>query len=201
MGYFLMTLSLGVGLLLLLTMDKKYHSIFNYTKMPGLGRIEQIVLIVLSSSILVMSGYLLHKFTSYIEVEKVEEVIIESDSLLVERAKVEVSFEDSVFNYIKFLDIKHPEVVLKQAKIESGNFKSKIFKENNNMFGMKIPFKRANTVQGENLGYAVYNTWQESIIDYALYQTYSAKGMTKEEYIQHLGKSYAEDINYKQKIK
>ena len=115
--------------------------------------------------------------------------------------KQEVAFEDSVYQYILFLNIKHPEVVFKQAKIESGNFKSKVFRENNNMFGMKIPYKRANIVGGENLGYAVYNNWQESIIDYALYQTYSAKGMNKEQYIQHLGASYAEDPDYKSKVK
>ena len=69
------------------------------------------------------------------------------------------------------------------------------------MFGMKIPYKRADIAGGENLGYAVYNTWQESIIDYALYQTYTAKGMNKEQYIQHPGVSYAEDPDYKAKVK
>ena len=55
----------------------------------------------------------------------------------------EISFEDSVYNYILELNIQHPEVVLRQARIESGNFKSRVFLENNNMFGMKIPYKRA----------------------------------------------------------
>lgn len=112
-----------------------------------------------------------------------------------------ISFEDSVYNYIKSLNIKHPDVVFKQARIESGNFTSDIFKENNNMFGMKIPYKRANTIIGENKGYAVYNNWKECILDYALYQTYSGKNMTREEYINFLGDSYAEDLEYKQKIK
>lgn len=113
----------------------------------------------------------------------------------------QISFEDSVYTYIIELNIKHPDVVLKQAKIESGNFKSKIFIENNNMFGFKKAYKRANTQIGVNRGHATYNSWQECIIDYALYQTYSAKNLSKEEYINFLGKHYAEDPNYKNLIR
>ena len=113
----------------------------------------------------------------------------------------QISFEDSVYTYIIELNIKHPDVVLKQAKIESGNFKSKVFLENNNMFGFKKVFKRANTQVDTNRGYAVYDSWQECVIDYALYQTYSAKNLSREEYIIFLGKHYAEDPNYENLIR
>ena len=112
----------------------------------------------------------------------------------------EITFEDSVYNYILELNIQHPEVVLRQARIESGNFKSRIFLENNNMFGMKIPNKRPNMVSGSNRGYAVYNSWQESIIDYALYQVYSGKNLSQEDYIKMLNNNYAEDVNYLNKL-
>ena len=112
----------------------------------------------------------------------------------------EISFEDSVYNYILELNIQHPEIVLRQARIESGNFKSRIFLENNNMFGMKIPNKRPNMVSGSNRGYAVYNSWQESIIDYALYQVYSGKNLSQEDYIKMLNNNYAEDVNYLNKL-
>ena len=148
---------------------------------------------------IIVGSYLLGTINWTTQAEVIDP--IPTDSILVATAKQEVAFEDSVYQYILFLNIKHPEVVFKQAKIESGNFKSKVFKENNNMFGMKMSYKRANIAGGENLGYAVYNTWQESIIDYALYQTYTAKGMNKEQYIQHLGASYAEDPDYKSKVK
>lgn len=148
---------------------------------------------------IIVGSYLLGAINWTTQAEVIDP--IPTDSILVATAKQEVAFEDSVYQYILFLNIKHPEVVFKQAKIESGNFKSKVFKENNNMFGMKMSYKRANIAGGENLGYAVYNTWQESIIDYALYQTYTAKGMNKEQYIQHLGASYAEDPDYKSKVK
>ena len=112
----------------------------------------------------------------------------------------EISFEDSVYNYILELNIQHPEVVLRQARIESGNFKSRVFLENNNMFGMKIPNKRPNMVSGSNSGYAVYNNWQESVIDYALYQVYSGKNLSKEDYINMLNNNYAEDVEYLNKL-
>lgn len=112
----------------------------------------------------------------------------------------EISFEDSVYNYILELNIQHPEVVLRQARIESGNFKSRVFLENNNMFGMKIPSKRPNMVSGSNRGYAVYNNWQESVIDYALYQVYSGKNLSKEDYINMLNNNYAEDTEYLNKL-
>ena len=112
----------------------------------------------------------------------------------------EISFEDSVYNYILELNIQHPEVVLRQARTESGNFKSRVFLENNNMFGMKIPSKRPNMVSGSNRGYAVYNNWQESVIDYALYQVYSGKNLSKEDYINMLNNNYAEDTEYLNKL-
>ena len=101
-----------------------------------------------------------------------EVVLTETEDVLTHDT---LEFRDSVFNYIQELNIKHPEIVFKQAQIESGNFSSKVFRENNNMFGMRVPFRRANTVIGENRGYAVYESWRHSVIDYALYQMYSAK--------------------------
>lgn len=117
-----------------------------------------------------------------------------------EEVLAELAFEDSVYNYIIELNIQHPDIVFRQAILESGNFKSKVFKDNNNMFGFKQAFKRANTQTGTNRGYAVYNSWQECVIDYALYQTYSAKNMTEDNYIDFLGRNYAEDPEYKNKI-
>jgi len=123
-----------------------------------------------------------------------------TDTELIEQAEKDISFEDSVYNYIVFLEIKHPDIVMRQARIESGNFKSKIFKENNNMFGFKKAYKRPNTQCGINCGYACYSNWKQCIIDYALYQTYSAKNMSKKDYINFLDKNYAEDPKYKNKL-
>ena len=112
-----------------------------------------------------------------------------------------ISFEDSVYHYILELNIRHPDVVFKQARIESGNFTSRIFRSNNNMFGFKQAYKRPNTQVGVDRGYAKYDSWKECVIDYALYQTYSAKNLNEEDYIKFLGNNFAEDPDYLDKIK
>lgn len=114
----------------------------------------------------------------------------------------EISFEIELYEYIKSLNIAHPEIVLAQAKIESGNFKSSLFLQHNNLFGMKLPRKRATVATGKTpSGFAKYKSWQYSVIDYALYQTYSAKNLTEEDYIKFLNRNYAEDPIYNIKLK
>ena len=98
------------------------------------------------------------------------------------------------------LKIAHPDIVMAQAIIESGNFKSKIFKENNNLFGMKMPEYRKTTAIGINRGHAVYRNWRESVIDYALWQGKRARYQTTSQYLRRL-RSYAADPNYITKIK
>ena len=98
------------------------------------------------------------------------------------------------------LKIAHPDIVMAQAIIESGNFKSNIFKENNNLFGMKMPEYRKTTAIGINRGAAVYRNWRESVIDYALWQGKRARYSTTNQYLRRL-RSYATDPNYIKKIK
>lgn len=59
-----------------------------------------------------------------------------------------------------------------QALHETGNLKSKLFKENNNLFGMKQPVKRFTLSRGEKNNYASFGNYEESIIDYNLYWLY-----------------------------
>jgi len=56
-----------------------------------------------------------------------------------------------------------------QAAHETGNFTSKIFEENNNLFGMKLPAIRKTLAIGENKGHAVYKSIQDCIKDFKLY--------------------------------
>src|SRR6187402_1570007 len=65
------------------------------------------------------------------------------DIILREEAKLIVLKENNKFSkkdlkeYLLQLNIKFPNIVLAQAELESGHFKSVMFKENNNLFGMK----------------------------------------------------------------
>lgn len=108
--------------------------------------------------------------------------------------------KENMMRLIYDLNIAHPDIVIAQAIIESGNFKSNIFKENNNLFGMKMPKYRKTTAIGINRGHAVYKNWRESVIDYALWQGERAKYSTANQYLRRL-KSYATDANYISKIK
>lgn len=113
---------------------------------------------------------------------------------------LEYSFDEEVKSYMDKCNLAHSEIVLAQAKLESNNFKSELFLRTNNMFGMKVPYKRPTTAIGEDdHGYAIYQSWQHSVIDYYLYQQWNYKGG---DYFRFLETSkYAEDVNYVQAIK
>ncbi len=67
------------------------------------------------------------------------------------------------------LPVKHIDEIYNHARRESGNFKSKVFRENNNAFGMRLPRRRTTTAVGRNRGYAVYDKWYDSVYDYWLW--------------------------------
>jgi uncharacterized FlgJ-related protein len=101
--------------------------------------------------------------------------------------------EGKLIELIKELNIRFPHIVLAQAKLESGNYKSKIFIESNNLFGMKQAKVRINTAKGTQFNHAYYDTWKESVYDYAFYSCrYLHNIKTEEEYYATLNASYAE---------
>lgn len=104
--------------------------------------------------------------------------------------------------YLLELNLKFPHIVYAQAVLETGNFQSKIFKANNNLFGMKEAKVRATTNLGTEMGHAVYAHWRESVVDYALYQcAFLSSIRTEEGYYQYLKENYAENPNYVDKLK
>ena len=126
--------------------------------------------------------------------------ITEETRMLVINQENEFS-EVKLKEYIIGLNIKFPHIVFAQAKLESGYFKSTIFRENNNLFGMKIATRRPTTNKGENRGHAVFDTWKESVLDYAFYQARFLGDIKSEgEYIQYLKANYAEDPGYVDKV-
>lgn len=103
--------------------------------------------------------------------------------------------------YLVELNVKFPHIVFAQAKLESGNFKSNIFLENNNLFGMKVARRRPTTNKGENRGHAYFNSWKECVVDYAFYQAaYLHDLKTEQDYLQYLKSNYAEDPQYYQRL-
>lgn len=102
---------------------------------------------------------------------------------------------------LKDMNIKHPDIVYAQARLETGNFTSKIFRTNNNLFGFKVAKQRPTVCIGMSSGHANYDSWQMSVIDYALWQSKHCARLTHDQYIQYLRENYAEDTNYIKKLK
>lgn len=110
--------------------------------------------------------------------------------------------QDKLVEMLDNLNVRFPHIVLAQARLETGGYRSRIFKENNNLFGMKQATVRVNTASGTQHNHAYYNTWIESVYDYAFYQTrYLSGAKNEEEYFYVLGQSYAEDPDYVSKLK
>ena len=110
--------------------------------------------------------------------------------------------EEKLIDVIKSLHFPFPYIVMAQAIHESGNYTSKLFLENNNMFGMKNPVTRLTTSTGDQDGYAYYETWTDCVYDRALYSaTYLSNVKTEDEYYNFLSQYYAEDKQYVDKLK
>lgn len=112
-----------------------------------------------------------------------------------------LSLEDSIAYEIKRLEFKYPHIVLAQAKQESAHFSSKLFVNNNNMFGMKMPTRRPTTAVRQKSSYAYYDTWVHSIIDQKIYYTLYLEHKTEDQVYAYLSKYYAEDPNYVKSLK
>lgn len=85
-------------------------------------------------------------------------------------------------------NLPHPNIVLAQARLETGNFKSKGCKMHHNLFGIK-----------HNGRYARYARWQDSIKDYKERISSRYNGGSYYAFLRKIG--YAKDIQYINKLK
>lgn len=84
-------------------------------------------------------------------------------------------------------NVPHAQIVLAQARHETDNFKSRLCRENKNLFGIK-----------HNGKYAKYNNWRESIKDYKKRISSRYTGGDYYAFLRRIG--YSEDKKYKTKI-
>lgn len=143
---------------------------------------------------------LVMQFIVYLKIQrtyKSDELVIKHQYEVVDNSEP-LLVADSLKKLLSNYNVKFKDVVFFQAQVESGNFKSKLFKENNNLFGMKLAKQRPTLAIGEVNGYAYYNSWQESLFDYLMYQAKYFKGIkTEQQYIQRLNElGYSETKNY-----
>ena len=111
--------------------------------------------------------------------------------------------EYNLFSYIKEVGIKYPEIVMAQARLESGaNFNSKLFRTTFNLFGMRISHRRRSCAIGAKNGFSVYKSWKHSVQDYKLWQDEMIhKAPTKESYLLYLKRNYAQNVQYMHLLK
>ena len=95
---------------------------------------------------------------------------------------------EQVLAEIQRQGIPHPHIVLAQARLETGNFKSDRCRRDHNIFGMK---------RGRR--YAKYSNWRESVKDYKQRISSRYKGGDYYAFLRRIG--YASDPAYTTKLK
>ena len=84
--------------------------------------------------------------------------------------------------------VPHADIVLAQARLETGNFTSRRCREDKNIFGIK---------HGKR--YAKYRRWQDSVADYKERISSRYKGGSYYVFLRKIG--YASDPNYERKLR
>lgn len=98
--------------------------------------------------------------------------------------------DKSLLNELKANGIAHPKIVLAQAKLETGNYTSKVCLTHNNLFGLRK----------SDGSYYKFNHWKESVKAYKDFVQY--KYQPPNNYYQFLADiGYAEDGAYIEKVK
>lgn len=97
----------------------------------------------------------------------------------------------SVRNELRKFGVKHPTIVLAQSRLETGNYKSRLTKTHNNLFGFRTKD-----------GYLKFSHWKESVAYYKRWQDRHYKPTKHSSYYNFLRViGYAEDPNYITKVK
>lgn len=139
--------------------------------------------------VLMLASFILGRFAKFETLDEYEKELV---VISLEKQKNEFT-QDKLVSELKRLNVKFPYIVMAQAIAETGHFKSQIFQENHNLFGMKQATVRINTAKGTENGHAYYDNWYQSLYDYAFYQCrYLSNINTEEEYFLYLSSSYAE---------
>lgn len=152
------------------------------------------------SSYLIRSAVILVTALSLVSINTMD--ANEYERILEVRMKGNEFSEERFRAKLNELNVRFVDVAVAQAKLETNNFRSKIFIENNNLFGMKQAKTRANIAKGTQYGHAYYNNWEESVVDYALWvSAYANRCRTQGQMYELLDGYYAEDVNYISKLK
>ena len=84
--------------------------------------------------------------------------------------------------------VPHAQIVLAQARLETGNFQSDRCKRDHNLFGIKHKGR-----------YARYDSWQDCVADYKACISSRYKGGCYYKFLERIG--YASDTRYPDKVR
>lgn len=154
----------------------------DYKKKIGLG-----ILIVLCAISGMVGGW---NLGAYIFKTRSEKFLIPKPVLYTDTVKIEGFSEAKLMQFMKDVEIQYPNIVMHQAKLETGNFTSPRFIKYNALFGF----------QTSDTDVIKYKSWKESVIAYKAWQMKRLK--TNEDYHRFLIRvHYAADSNYIKKLK
>lgn len=111
--------------------------------------------------------------------------------------------DSTLYSLLVEIGAWYPELLVKQAKLESANYQSSVYTNNNNLYGMRNVYSRPTTQINTKNGYGVYHNWQLSAIDRVLWdeEIFDSQPETEDEYLDFIAAIYAEDPNYISKVK
>lgn len=112
----------------------------------------------------------------------------------------------TLYNLIKTMGVKHPEIITAQAIEETGYFKSNLYSTNGNLFGMKLAGSRPTTACSTSKNkYANYKCHKDhvlySVMDRVMLDAAFYRNLSKEAYYAKLGRTYASNPNYVRNLK
>lgn len=170
-----------------------------YDKNSILFKCGNLKVLILSLSIMFVSSLTTFLLTYNFNEENAIKYITEETKAIIikEHNKKDEFSKENLIEYILELNIEFPHIVIAQSMVETGYYTSNIFRENNNLFGMKEAKQRPTTNKGTENNHAYYHHWKESVLDYAMYQAkYLSNLKTDDEYLQYIAQNYAESPNY-----
>lgn len=95
---------------------------------------------------------------------------------------------EQVLGELRAQGVPHADIVLAQARLETGNFTSRMCREKHNLFGIK-----------HGRSYARYGHWRESVSDYKKRISSRYKGGDYYQFLKRIG--YAEEKEYIKKVR
>ena len=104
------------------------------------------------------------------------------------KVSMEPLSDNTLMKELKKENIQYPKIVLAQAKLETGNYTSKVSKTHNNLFGLR---------KGNN--YRHFKHWSESVKAYKKLIQSRYNGGNYYVFLEKIG--YAEDETYVNKLK